>query len=313
MHARAARNPLDDARLRVRVAPEASSSSSSSWSSSSSSSAACALESTDSVLVFLDAHAALFECAGDAFLAGGPTAGSHWPAGQCTPCREARVPGKPATGLAPSLQAEAALRSALAGCPALTARPDESMCRNRTEPKVEADHARFEDVGTRQAELNDAEPRKWQCHVKYFELGEGSGLRCAVCGELLLCCAGLYWKNCSRTENSMCDACPDLLLHNTSAGAAGQYASNEEYVEASGPAADVEEATVEHALGARKRRFGTRTGAVSCAGAGSSSSSRSWRCLRRCRSGRRSSPWPHAPQAQTQSRSRARHEPAPPS
>lgn len=131
----------------------------------------------------------------------------------------------------------------------LTERPDESLCRNCTEPEVEAGRARFEDVGTREVELNGTEPRKWQCHVEYFELGEGRGLRCAVCGELLLCGAGLYWKNCSRTENSMCDACPDLLLHNTMEGAAGEYASNEEYVEASGPmpAVDVEEATVEHA------------------------------------------------------------------
>jgi hypothetical protein len=80
------------------------------------------VETSDSVLVFLDAYAALFECAGDAFLAGGPAAGSHWPAGQCTQCLETCVPGKPATGLAPSLQAEAALCTRGLSCDRGTAR-----------------------------------------------------------------------------------------------------------------------------------------------------------------------------------------------
>jgi hypothetical protein len=253
---------LDDARLRVGVVPEASSLSSSSWSSSSSSSAACALETTDSVLVFLDAYAALFECAGDSsWQAGlrrertGPRGSAHR-AGKRV-CRGSHRQGSPRA-------CKQRLRSAFAGCPALTARPDQSMCRNCTEPEVKVGRARFEDVGTCEEELDDAEPRKWPCHVEYFELGEGRGRRCAVCGEPLLCNAGLlYWKNCSRTENSMCDVCPDLLLRNTTEGAAGEYASNKEYVEASGqmPAADVEEATVEHARGP-----GQAAGGESCVG-----------------------------------------------
>ncbi len=59
---------LGDTRLRVRVAPEEEGSS---LAKEGSSSAAYALEATDSVLVFLDAHATLFECADNDFLAGG--------------------------------------------------------------------------------------------------------------------------------------------------------------------------------------------------------------------------------------------------
>jgi hypothetical protein len=259
---------LGDTRLRVRVAPENA--------GSSSSSAACALEAADSVLVFLDAHAALFECAGSDFLAGGAAAGAHWPAGQCTPCREGRVPGKPAPGLAPSLAAEAALCGrgrTLAGCPALTARPDKSLCRNCTAPEVEAGRARFEDVGAIEAELDGAEPCKWRCHAEYFELGEGRGRRCAVCGEPLLCGAGLYWKNCSRTEDSMCAACPELRVRNTTAGAAGEYAANEEYVEASGPLQlpDVEAAPAEGMLAVLDRLLDAAAGGAAQPSEGSSS------------------------------------------
>jgi hypothetical protein len=141
---------VGDVRLLVRVSPQ-------------SIEEKCVLQPADSVLVFFNANTALYECAADAFLAGGSAmAEEHWPRGQCTPCRGVRTPGKPPPGLARSLKEEAAMcgrGSIMQGCPALTG--NNLSCTTCNEIEVDEGRAAFDDVGSPQAPLEGAEPCKW--------------------------------------------------------------------------------------------------------------------------------------------------------
>jgi hypothetical protein len=182
--------------------------------------AACA---RGELLVFLAAHSTFAECETGVFPSG--RAGGRARRGVCTPWRDEGVPGRPPPGFVSTRSAEAALCG--------------PACGNCTEPEVEEGRAVFDATGAPVAELPGAESCRWTCLPRFFEVGEGHARRGVECGAPLVCPAGEHWRNWSAAADSGCVACPDLGQRQTPAVIAGDYATNEEYVAASGPRGDL--------------------------------------------------------------------------
>jgi hypothetical protein len=161
----------------------------------------CALGTSDSLVVWLRPHTALYSCPTGQFLDA---------EGVCVNCQE---PGAQASQSSQSHQCpQCALGERLAGCPALEQRCE---CVECTEGAAQVA------IGVAHWVQSDSGICAWECSQDFFRVEWG----CANCSaQQEACPPGQRWQACSERADAGCVACPDLRLTK------GSYAANEQWV-----------------------------------------------------------------------------------